>query len=91
MEPEQSGRAPPPVHCTPRSSRAGPMLGVPVGVAFHQFHSLPPRGVARAVQRAGSRVRRSEGARTHAHEHGSTQHAPRSTQRARCMWRGCWC
>ena len=38
-----------------------------------------------------ARVRRSEGARTHAHEHGSTQHVPRSTQRARCMWRGCWC
>eukprot|EP01044_Picomonas_judraskeda_P011115 COSAG03_NODE_1485_length_4000_cov_27.150218_4_plen_103_part_00 len=29
-----------------------------------------------------ARVRRSEGARTHAHEHGSTQHVPRSTQRA---------
>ena len=66
-------------------------IGLPVGVAFHQFHSLPgscPR--PRPVQRACRLVRRSEGARTHAH-HGSTQHAPRSTQRARCMWRGCWC
>ena len=41
------------------------------------------------MQRAGS----CDAAREHAPpQHGSTQHAPRSTHRARCMlWRGCWC